>query len=279
MNRNEILIGIGAPKAGSTFLTSLLVQSQYLSVAPQKEVNYFALRFNNYTKSLSWYEAQFPNGETRVKCDFSPAYFSDVESASLIHESYPNAKLLVIVRDPLKRAFSAYLHHKRACRIPPNISFEDALNVHPSIINDSHYEKHLSRYFKFFAADQVEIVFFEEIIKNPLNCFNQLLKALNLPLLEELQNDEKRKNEAWLPRSYFFMRVAFFISKLAKYIGLGFLVRGIRNVGFAKLFVNLNSTKAEVFPAYLNEVYANEFNDTNSFLKEVTQRDSLPWQP
>ena len=136
-------ICIGSPKCGTTFLSHVLGQIDRVclpSCLGNKEVDYFTLRKGNFIKGLDWYEENFSHCRNdQLAGDFSPSYFSDPDSAKLIYDAIPNVKIVAILRDPARRAFSSYLFDKRACRISQNISFHEVVKNRPFYIDDSKF--------------------------------------------------------------------------------------------------------------------------------------------
>lgn len=106
---------IGAMKAGTTSLHHCLAQHPDLTPARRKEVHYFDGRVmrgrNNYERGPDWYEAQFPEGPN--KFESSPMYLFNPLVARRIKEYNPDMKILVLLRDPVKRAVSHYYHSVR----------------------------------------------------------------------------------------------------------------------------------------------------------------------
>jgi hypothetical protein len=108
---------IGVVKGGTTSIFKYI--SQHPQVAPgiAKEVKYF--KNNNYAKhDLNWYRSHFPlnrqiTKDMRITGEASPQYFHNPEAPSRVHQVMPNAKLIVLLRNPVDRAYSHYSMNKR----------------------------------------------------------------------------------------------------------------------------------------------------------------------
>ena len=146
-------IGIGMHRSGTTWLSECLrqhpdvlfpkrskepnAQLDHLTLKEDKELDFFTVNFlvdkvsgqrlNNYGKGLAWYLAQFPEARPgKVRGEFSPAYMEFDHAAGLIHDAFPDIKLLVMLRNPVEMAYSLYGIRRYADRAEP-ISFEEAI--------------------------------------------------------------------------------------------------------------------------------------------------------
>jgi len=108
---------IGAAKCG----TSALIE--FLSVHPQvavshREIDYFA-NDKNYFKNISWYLSQMPySNPYQITIEKTPAYLVDSNAPLRVYKFNPKIKLVVIVRDPVVRAVSHYVHAKLWRQMP-----------------------------------------------------------------------------------------------------------------------------------------------------------------
>jgi hypothetical protein len=117
---------IGAQRAGTTSLYNYLAQHPQVKPPLRKEIDYFSL---NYHRGLSWYRAHFPMGNesSTSTLDATPTYLHDLRCAGRAAEVVPDAKILVVLRDPVERAFSHYkLMVERGLETLP---FDEALDA------------------------------------------------------------------------------------------------------------------------------------------------------
>lgn len=122
---------VGVAKAGTTQLYAYLLRHPCCFGGTEKEINYFS---RYYDRSLKWYRAQFPLARTvaavkGITMEASPSYLPTVAALERMRALLPAAKLIVIMRDPVARAFSQYQHNKQRHREPH--SFEHI--VHEAI--------------------------------------------------------------------------------------------------------------------------------------------------
>ncbi|MDY7015905.1 MAG: sulfotransferase, partial [Cyanobacteriota bacterium] len=120
---------IGAAKGGTTSLYTWLAQHPQIYMTPVKEPNFFALQGENFnypsgTVSQRYLDECVTNFEAyleqfkAVNCEIaigeaSPFYLYHPQAASRIQQTIPDVKLIAILRDPVERAYSNFLHHIR----------------------------------------------------------------------------------------------------------------------------------------------------------------------
>jgi len=109
-------IVLGGMKCGSTSLHYLLQKHPDVAPSIMKETNYFSSHFSH---TLNWYKTNFVSKKTAQKHkertgrnlitgEASPRYIFDPLSPERMSKLYPNAKLMVVLRNPVDRAFSHY---------------------------------------------------------------------------------------------------------------------------------------------------------------------------
>ncbi|HVQ86809.1 MAG TPA: sulfotransferase domain-containing protein [Actinomycetes bacterium] len=130
---------VGGQRCGTTTLYKTLSQHPgVLSANLRKGVHYFDL---HYDRQLSWYRSHFPtnrkvssvdaaNGYPTAVGESSPYYLWHPLAPKRISNDLPGVKLLVLLRDPVERAYSAHAHER--ARGFETESFEQALELEPS---------------------------------------------------------------------------------------------------------------------------------------------------
>lgn len=105
---------VGAQKAGTTQLYAYMVKHPRCYGAAEKEVDYFS---KHAERSVGWYRSRFP-WRRRVRrrqghvIEASPSYLPTPSALRKMHKVLPNARVIVLLRDPVSRAFSHYQHKK-----------------------------------------------------------------------------------------------------------------------------------------------------------------------
>jgi len=105
------LIIIGAMKCATTSLHYYLNLHPQISMSEEKELDFF-IHKNNWHKGIEWYKTNF-TGNASVYGESSPNYtkypfFNGVPER--MHAVVPDAKLIYVVRDPIERIISHYIH-------------------------------------------------------------------------------------------------------------------------------------------------------------------------
>jgi hypothetical protein len=133
---------IGAQKSGTSSLYNYLTQHPDVCPALVKEIRYFNKYFS---KGTNWYRGHFPSslyisyvnkisGRDMITGDGTPSYLSDPYVPRRVFEVIPQVKLIVLLRNPVDRAYSHYQHRFRANREVS--SFEEVIKVDKEKLKD-----------------------------------------------------------------------------------------------------------------------------------------------
>jgi hypothetical protein len=157
-------VGIGVPRAGTTWLHALLEGHPDVFVpTARKEIRFFD---RHYDRGLSWYEGFFPPagsaGAYRSIGEISPQYFYCDECASRIASTLPDVRLLLMLRHPVDRAYSNYgfVVQRRNYRG----TFEEFLATRPRAVDMGFYGPHLRTYLSLFHPSRILPLVFERAL-------------------------------------------------------------------------------------------------------------------
>jgi hypothetical protein len=157
---------IGAMKAGTTTLYRYLREHPDVFMATPKEPNFFN---DHWHRGVGWYERLFAAvPATRARGEASVRYTSypnAPECPSRIASVIPDVRLLYVVRDPIARIRSHYLHEVAALR--EHRPVERALRENPSYLDLSRYATQLERYLDHFPREQLLVVRAEDLFRDP----------------------------------------------------------------------------------------------------------------
>lgn len=110
MTSQNIFFVVGASKSGTSSLNQYLKQHPDINMVKHKDVAcYFCSDYGMPITFEEYKEMLLPKGgEYKASGDCCHAYLTDEHSASWIHTEFPNAKIIIILRNPADRAFSLY---------------------------------------------------------------------------------------------------------------------------------------------------------------------------
>lgn len=157
MSNASNFIIIGAMKGGTTSLYRYLASHPEVSVSRRKETNFFLGR-RDYEQGLNFYFSQFDRRATAVG-EASTNYTKRHLWAGVperIAKALPEARLIYIVRDPIERTVSNYVHnysHGRETR-----PFSEVLRSKPSYVKTSMYAYQLDAFLEYFPRDNILVV-------------------------------------------------------------------------------------------------------------------------
>tara|TARA_B110000908_G_scaffold170891_1_gene231829 strand:+ start:1366 stop:2244 length:879 start_codon:yes stop_codon:yes gene_type:complete len=200
---------IGAAKSGTTSLYDILKQHSEVFIPSFKEPHFFDIP-SVYENGLEWYRKTYFKNVKDEKCigDFTPTYlFEDDAPQRIFNDLGRDIKFIVILRNPVDRAYSHYLHSLRDQH--ENLSFSDSLKAESSRINKENYLSFLrlsyinqglyfemlSRYYAIFPKEQFLIINFEaEFIDKREDTMRGIMNFLGIK--EEEINMKVKSNPA-----------------------------------------------------------------------------------
>ena len=165
-------IGIGAPKAGTTWLSNALYDHPNICMPVRKETDFFSYRYRDH--SIEYYESLFECGEApQAVGEFSTGYLSHPQVPARIASDLPGVRLLAVLRNPVEQVYSHYWHLQRQnfhTEDPraAHLSFEEALvQFEGRLVRPAQYAAHLDRWFEHFGRDRFLIHLFDDVQSDP----------------------------------------------------------------------------------------------------------------
>lgn len=161
---------VGATKAGTTSLDFYLSLHPEIHMARPKEPRFFidaAEPLGRWGKGEAWYRGLF-RSEKKVCGEASPAYthFPALPGVpERMAQLVPNAKLIYLVREPMKRMKSHYLMQCRRMGVPESLA--DSLSTDPEsrCLLASCYGSQLEKVLEFFPLEQILLVESEDLAR------------------------------------------------------------------------------------------------------------------
>jgi hypothetical protein len=185
---------IGAMKSGTTALYYYLEQHPAIYMSPVKEPNFFCSQAQNNgadsVTDIETYQHLFRgvSDETAVG-EASHGYLYELGAAAKIRRCVPEAKLIAILRNPIERAYSHFLHMVRTGSEPLG-DFAQALREEEAgsykerssqdYIGRGFYCSQLKRYFDTFDREQIRVYLYEDLSDAPITTVQDAFRFLEV---------------------------------------------------------------------------------------------------
>lgn len=196
---------IGAAKAGTTALWSWLGQHPEIFLPEVKEPGFFAFAGQSalpgkgpydpdYVARIAtdWktYRGLYAMAAGRITGDVSPVYAAVPGALAQLAACRPDARIIMLLRDPARRAFSQYLHHRRD-GLEPCPTFEAALDAEAQRIaegwnwayayaGNGHYLPQVRRLLRLFPREQVLFLDHAALVATPEPCWKAVCAHLGI---------------------------------------------------------------------------------------------------
>ena len=208
---------IGAMKSGTTSLYNYICDHPSVIAAEYDEIGFFD---SNYHLGLNWYRSLFPTKkqlksleqkeDQGITGEDTPFYFWNEESANRIKEILPNVKLILILRNPINRAYSEY--HDKVQSGRTKKSFEQYIQSElenlkknsppPSKFNDDDsillrgiYSKQFENWSRIFSKKQIIVLQSEQLLEKPQKVLNEIYNFLGLTEFNLKNKFSKKKKK------------------------------------------------------------------------------------
>jgi hypothetical protein len=172
-------IGVGTQRSGTTWMQRLLIDHPriQLPLDRRKEQHFFDWfgKTEMTDADVERYHRSFPHAEGEIAGDWTPRYMRDIWTPRLIPRAAPEAKILVIFRDPVERYRSGVLHTlaRRGGRAATYLATD--------AVERGRYALQLKRVFDYFDRNQVLVLQFERGLAEPLEQYHRTLEFIGLP--------------------------------------------------------------------------------------------------
>ncbi|MCU7938646.1 MAG: sulfotransferase domain-containing protein [gamma proteobacterium symbiont of Bathyaustriella thionipta] len=215
VHRPDFMI-IGAQKAGTTSLYNYLKQHPMIVGSYPKETHYFD-RDIHFNKSLTSYEKHFVGWGKKKYFESTPSYLYSPGTCEAIHNAYSELNIIIVLREPIKRAYSAWNMYKdffekglveRVIKSKPQRegkllykkfyegrdvfpSFRECIDIEldliesgmgyePALLRRGLYLEQLNPYWNSFGKENILILGFKELIKDTENTLKKVTGFLDI---------------------------------------------------------------------------------------------------
>lgn len=156
---------VGPTKSGTTWLYQVLARHPEVLLSPAKDLYFFN---RCYDRGPDWYREQFRGAgpQHRVIGEICPGYLSFGPAPERIRACLgPDVRLMVTLRDPVDRAFSSYLDHRKHGQAAA--TFRETTQLLPQLIGEGRYATHLRGYLKQFGRESLHVAVFDDLQADP----------------------------------------------------------------------------------------------------------------
>lgn len=224
---------VGAQRCGTTSLFRALTKHPAMmpNVINAKGVHYFD---TSYHQNMAWYFAHFPSrvqrdrhsakvGHNAIVGEASPYYMYHPAGAERMAQAIPNAKIIVLLRNPVKRAISHHQHmvwegHESIedidkaldsesirldgieQRLMADRSFVSRAHQHYSYMARGHYAPQLKRLFEHFDRKKVLVMTTEKLISDSTTSLSSIQSFIGLEPDPSIELEKRNASSTFEPR-------------------------------------------------------------------------------
>jgi hypothetical protein len=289
------LLILGAAKSGTSSLYQYLGQHPQVFMSRLKEPTFFVWEGRTYdirgpgverigkgmVRDIDSYLTLFSDAShQRIRGEASTGYLHTPGVAERIRHRIPEAKLMAILRNPIDRAFSAFLH-ARSSGLEPISNFERALDdeLHrvragwiglTTYATVGMYAEQLERYLAVFPCQQIRVYLFDDLVRDPMSVARDAYRYLRVddefePDVSIQANSGRGVRSARLARALGSVRNSSFGRRSALGRSARALVRRLNEQPKGQLAPNAHRRLAAVFEADVDK------------LSRLLGRDLSPW--
>lgn len=178
---------IGAAKSGTTTLYEYLCRHPQIYMCTPKEPDFFSID-KIYAQGVEWYSALFEDAEPDQVCGDASTTYSRLQqhpqAAARIAQTLPNVKLVYIMRNPVDRAYSFYVHRLKVCRYRPEFAvpptFEEAIKEVSEFVDSGNYIAQIEEYLQYYSKESFLFLLMEDLVKKPEDTMTKIFDFLGV---------------------------------------------------------------------------------------------------
>ena len=281
---------VGAPKAGTTSVYHYLNEHPEISMSSQKEPDYFSYADiqhegmyygKNRIDTIKKYHDLFDdNSESKLKGEASVSYLFYKDVPQKIKAYNPDAKIIIMLRDPVDRAFSHYLMDYRLGIVSD--SFEYIINkksthrnaklFYQQYVELSEYASQVKRYLDIFDSKEILFIEYEDLKIDVLGIVKKTYLFLGVNQVYEPDINNKH-NTYTMPKNRIIRFIYSFVilRNILSFLLPKNLVNRLRIVLFK------NDKKPALLDETRNRLKQSFANDVNA-LAEMLNKDLSRWK-
>lgn len=274
--RLPTFVVIGAAKAGTTSIQEYLEEHPGIFM-PKLKPNYFAYAGGDEQpgyaiKTLEDYRALYEGATDEAGVgDVSEAAVGSPHAAERMHELIPDAQIVVVLRNPVERAFSGYMMHVRGAR--ESRGPLEAFKRDTVFVEGGFYYERLKRFTDRFAAERIQVHLFEDFSRDTLGVMQAMFGFVGADPTFVPPSINVKFNTGFMPKSQRLNNVL--INPRVRATVKWLVPRGVRPLmrRLARLNYHVPPSLPPEVRAELTELYREDVER----LQELIRRDLSHW--
>jgi len=279
---------IGAMKCATSTLHEQLALQPGIVMTEPKEPNFFSDN-EEYQRGMDWYLSLFTEAQATDICGESSTHYTKLptypETVSRIAAEFPELKFIYVIRHPIDRLVSQYIHEWTEGVI--SVDINEAIDQFPQLIEYSLYTRQLAPYFQQFGQLMVLPVFFERLLTESQSELERICGFIgygdvprwNFDLDAQNVSQERIRRSEWRD----FLVEAPILKQLRRLFIPKSLRTWVRSLWTMKQKPQLTPEKL----ARLQEIFDQDLTTLGSWLgtdltcdtfKNIVKKDALTWR-
>ena len=301
---NFIIIGAG--KSGTTALHNYCHAHPEVFMTGVKETNFFELegkpiesnsisdpeRLYHYPQSINnWedYKNLFKEVENEIAYgETSPMYLYGKRAPFHIREKLPYVKIIAILREPVNRLYSRWLHLLRDGNDPIG-DFENSMDKSSiwwrrnDLVTEGFYFDHLKRYYELFPKEQIKVFLYDDLRQDSSKVMRELFDFIGVdsnfvPDLDREYNVSGKPKNAILDK---LVGANSILIKTAKSVAPGLVEKLKESSGVNKVLLDVrkqNMERPDISMAFKKQLYDSVYKSQIEQLETLIDRDLSKWK-
>lgn len=198
MSRLPDFIIIGAMKCATSTLHEQLAGQPGVVMTEPKEPCFFS-DDAQWRRGVEWYRRLFREAQPGDLCGESSTHYTKLptypQTVERMRETFgTDVRLIYMMRDPIDRLVSQFIHEWSQGQIADGESIDDAIGSRHELVEYGRYAYQLAPYLDCFGEQAILPVFFERIVAQPQEELERIGAFLNLPAPPKWIDDLARRN-------------------------------------------------------------------------------------
>jgi len=256
---------VGCQRCGTTWTDAALREHPQVFL-PSKKQSYFFDR--NYDKGMDWFMERFKGIESKqIAVGEIATGYCLPGSVPRMAKHFPNVKLLMVMRNPIDRAYSNYQSRKSECGWT---SFEQAIESDVDLLERGQYADQIDALLEHYPREQLKLLLYDDLHEDDRSFLTSVLEFIGVESDVDSKLFGQRKNAAMFPKTRKVLH-QFGLKPLTKLLSQSWIGDTIRrkrkNKG--KAYQQANVETREKLVKY--------FLPYNTRLSELLNRDLSHW--